>query len=103
MTAGMPQLSTTTNGFLQIQKVNEVGRTVANGDQIAERKIMSPKPLRPINLLSPEDNLQKIWLPKQNEVTGLGNQNMSRTRPNIQNLFPIEKPKFLGAGGDSIQ
>ena len=72
----MPQLSTITNGFLQTQKANEVGSATNIDDQIAERKIMSPRSSRQINLLS-------------------------QTRPNIQNLFPIEKPKFLGAGGDS--
>lgn len=58
---------------------------------------MSPRPLRPINLLSTEDNVQKTWLSKQHELSNLVNQNIARTRPNIQNLFPIEKPKFLSS------
>jgi len=65
---------------------------------------MSPKPLRPINLLSPEENVQKMWAQnqRQNEQTGLGSHNVARARPNIQNLFPIEKPKYLSATDDSL-
>jgi hypothetical protein len=64
---------------------------------------MSPRPLRPVNLLSPEDNSPKMWIPNQkpNEISGLVMQ--TRTRPNIQNLFPIEKPKYQGARGESPQ
>ena len=101
----MPQLNTTTNSFLQMQKLNEGTRPETIADSIAERKIMSPRPLRPVNLLNPDNETsQKMWLPKHNELSSLVNQVIiPRARPNIQNLFPIEKPKFLGATEDTSQ